>query len=60
MKVNRALLRALADLNDLGLEGKTVYIKRASTDREQVVRDLRQLGAEDLDYFSLLIIRNSD
>ena len=60
MKVNRSLLRALSDLEDLGLDKKAVYIKRASTDREQVVRDLRKLGAEDLDYFSLLIIRNSD
>ena len=60
MKVNRSLLRALSDLEDLGLDRKAVYIKRASTDREQVVRDLRKLGAEDLDYFSLLIIRNSD
>ena len=32
----------------------------ASTDREQVVRDLGQLRTEKLDYFSLLIIRNSD
>lgn len=60
MKVNRTLLRALSDLEDLGLGGKAVYVKRASTDREQVVRDLGKLGAEDLDYFSLLIIRNSD
>ena len=60
MKVNRTLLRALSDLVDLGLDRKAVYIKRASTDREQVVRDLRELDAEDLDYFSLLIIRNSD
>ena len=60
MKVNRTLLKALSDLEDLGLDGKAVYVKRASTDREQVVRDLGKLGAEDLDYFSLLIIRNSD
>ena len=60
MKVSRTMLRALSTLEDLGLEGKAVYIKRASTDREQVVRDLRQLGDQDLDYFSLLIIRNSD
>lgn len=57
MKVNRALLQAMSELDDLGLAGKSVYVKRASTDREEVVRDLRQLAGEKLDYFSLLIIR---
>lgn len=57
MKVNRTLLQALANLEKLGLAGKGVYVRRASTAREQVVRDLHQLSEEDLDYFSLLIIR---
>ena len=58
MKVNRALLDVLGQIDDLELAGKTVFVKRASTDREVVVRDLRQLSRDDLDYFSLLIIRN--
>jgi precorrin-2/cobalt-factor-2 C20-methyltransferase len=57
MKVNRTLLQALANLENLGLAGKGIYVRRASTAREQVVRDLQQLSEEDLDYFSLLIIR---
>ena len=57
MKVNRTLLKAMAELDSLGLEGKSVYVKRASTDREEVVRDLGKLAGEKLDYFSLLIIR---
>jgi precorrin-2/cobalt-factor-2 C20-methyltransferase len=57
MKVNRALLEAMAELDDLGLEGKSIYVKRASTDGEEVVRDLGKLAGEKLDYFSLLIIR---
>jgi precorrin-2/cobalt-factor-2 C20-methyltransferase len=57
MKVNRTLLQALANLEKLGLAGKGIYVRRASTAREQVVRDLQQLSEEDLDYFSLLIIR---
>ncbi len=57
MKVNRTLLQALANLEKLGLAGKGVYVRRASTAREQVVSDLQQLSEEDLDYFSLLIIR---
>ena len=57
MKVNRTLLQALANLESLGLAGKGIYVRRASTAREEVVRDLNQLSDEDLDYFSLLIIR---
>jgi precorrin-2/cobalt-factor-2 C20-methyltransferase len=57
MKVNRTLLEALANLENLGLAGKGIYVRRATTAREQVVRDLHQLSEEDLDYFSLLIIR---
>jgi precorrin-2/cobalt-factor-2 C20-methyltransferase len=57
MKVNRMLLQALANLEKLGLAGKGIYVRRATTPREQVVRDLQQLSDEDLDYFSLLIIR---
>ena len=57
MKVNRTLIKAMAELGDLGLADKSVYVKRASTDHEEVVRDLGKLAGEKLDYFSLLIIR---
>ena len=57
MKVNRAMIKALTELDNLGLAGKSVYIKRATTEREQVVYDLKQLAEDDLDYFSLLIVR---
>ena len=57
MKVNRTLLQALANLETLGLAGKGIYVRRASTASERVVTDLSQLTEEDLDYFSLLIIR---
>ena len=60
MKVNRTLLQALASLERLGLAGKGVYVRRATTAREQVVRDLNQLSEEDLDYISLLIIRKGE
>ncbi len=57
MKVNRVLLDALANLENLGLAGKGIYVRRATTESEQVVQDLQQLTEEDLDYFSLLIIK---
>ena len=57
MEVNPDLLQALANLENLGLTGKATYVRRASTARESVVEDISKLSAEDLDYFSLLIIR---
>ena len=57
MKVNRTLMRALARLESLGLAGKATYVRRASTSTERVVRDLGQLSDDDMDYFSLLIVR---
>ncbi len=57
MKVNRTLLQALGNLQTLGLADRAVYVRRASTAAERVVQDVRQLSAEDIDYFSLLIIK---
>ena len=57
MEVNRALLDALANLEKLGLAGRPIYVRRATTQREEVVQGIHQLSAEDLDYFSLLIIK---
>ncbi len=57
MEVNRDLLQALADREKLGLVGKVTYVRQASTAREDVVEDISRISSEDLDYFSLLIIR---
>ena len=57
MEVNRTLLDALANLEKLGLAGKAFYVRRASTQREEVVQDIHELSEEDFDYFSLLIIK---
>ena len=57
MEVNHTLLQALANLENLGLAGKAIYVRRATTQREEVVQDIQQLTEEDLDYFSLLIIK---
>lgn len=57
MEVDRDLLEALANLESLGLTGKATYVRQASTAGESVVEDISKVAAEDLDYFSLLIIR---
>jgi precorrin-2/cobalt-factor-2 C20-methyltransferase len=57
MKMNPALLQAMADPDQLGLAGKCVYVRRATTPQEQVVWDLRQVSRDEPDYFSLLIVK---
>ncbi len=57
MKVNRTLLQALGNLENLGLADRAVYVRRASTAAERVVQDVSLLTDQDIDYFSLLIIK---
>ncbi len=57
MEIDYNLIRALANLENLGLAGKAIYVRQASTARERVVEDISKLSPEDLDYFSLLIIK---
>ena len=57
MEVNRTLPDALANLEKLGLAGRAIYVRRATTQREEVVQNIHQLSEEDFDYFSLLIIK---
>jgi precorrin-2/cobalt-factor-2 C20-methyltransferase len=57
MKVSPIIVKALADLEELGLTGSSTYVRRVSTDREKVIRDVTQIKDEDMDYFSLLIVK---
>ena len=57
MEIDRNLIQALANLESLGLAGHAIYVRQASTASERVIHDISKLTAEDLDYFSLLIIK---
>ena len=57
METDQNLMRALANLESLGLAGHAIYVRQASTARESVIHDISQVTSEDLDYFSLLIIK---
>jgi len=57
LKVYRAFDRLRALLQRLGLEQQAVYVKRIGLSGQQVIRDLGQVTAEDLDYMSLLLVR---
>ena len=57
METDQNLMRALANLESLGLAGHAIYVRQASTASERVINDISQVTSEDLDYFSLLIIK---
>lgn len=56
MKVNRVVGKILPILEELGLDKKAVFVSRATTDLEEVVRDLHLLKGRSLDYHSMIII----
>ena len=56
MKVSGTLLQAVEELQELEPAHKSVLVKRATTQEQQVIRDPLQLSPKELDYFSLLII----
>ena len=56
MKVNRKAVEAVAQIEREGGLERCVFVRRATTEREKVVRSARELTPDDLDYFSMLIL----
>lgn len=59
LKVNRVFDRVLDLLEELGLAEKAAYIKRCGAPDQEIVRDVRTLRGQELDYLSLLIVKKS-
>jgi precorrin-2/cobalt-factor-2 C20-methyltransferase len=57
MKINRVFDKLRSILDELDLVDKCVYVKRCTTEDEEIARDISKLKREDIDYFSLLIVR---
>ncbi len=57
MKVHKVFDRVLEMLEETGLTGNAHYIVRAGMDDEKVFMNVREVKSEDLNYFSLVIIR---
>jgi precorrin-2/cobalt-factor-2 C20-methyltransferase len=57
MKMNTVFDKLLPILEELKLVDKCVYVRRCTTQEEEVVRDISQLKGKKVDYFSLLILR---
>jgi precorrin-2/cobalt-factor-2 C20-methyltransferase len=57
MKMNTMFDKLLAILEELNLVGKCVYVRRCTTQDEEIIWDVSKLKGEKVDYFSLLIVR---
>jgi precorrin-2/cobalt-factor-2 C20-methyltransferase len=57
MKVYRVFDQVLRSLNETGLLDNSTYISKAGMREEAIIRNLRDVRKDDLNYFSLIIIR---
>lgn len=57
LKVYRAFERLKALLVRLGLEQNAVYVRRIGLDGEKVIHDLNKVETDDLDYMSMILVR---
>lgn len=57
MKAHRVFEKILATLDEMGLTSNAVYISQAGMEEEKIVRDIKNLKGEELNYFSMVIIR---
>jgi precorrin-2/cobalt-factor-2 C20-methyltransferase len=57
MKMNNVFDKLLAILEELKLTEKCVYVRRCTTQDEEIVYDVSQMKGAKVDYFSLLILR---
>lgn len=56
MKVNGEVVKAVEEIEEEGGLKRCVFVRRATTEREKVLRSTRELTPEDMDYFSMLIL----
>jgi precorrin-2/cobalt-factor-2 C20-methyltransferase len=54
MKVNTVFERLLVILEEMNLSGRSIYVRRCTTEDEEIIRDISRLKGKKLDYFSLL------
>ncbi len=57
MKVHKVFGEVKKGLEEEGFVEKAVYVARASMDDEKIFRNIRDVREENLDYFSMVIVR---
>jgi precorrin-2/cobalt-factor-2 C20-methyltransferase len=57
MKVHRVFGKVVATLDEMSLSSRAVYIAKAGMADEKIFRDIKTLKEDDMNYFSLMIVR---
>ncbi len=57
MKVHKAFDNVLQTLNEMNFQDNAVYISKAGMEDEKIFRNILDVKKEDLNYFSMMIIR---
>ena len=57
MKVHRVFKKVIGILDEMHLTAHAVYISRAGMEDEKIFRDIKALKEEDMNYFSMVIVR---
>ncbi len=57
MKVNKVLNDIVKLLDEMGLADKAVCVSRVGMEDEEVIDDIRSIKQEELNYFSMIIVR---
>lgn len=57
MKVNRVWNEVIQLLAEMNILEKSVFISRATMEDEQIIRDIREVRQDELNYFSMVIVR---
>ncbi len=57
MKVNRVYDEIVKTLDDMGLLNRAVCVSRTGMDDEHIIRNLKDMKQEDLNYFSMVIVK---
>jgi precorrin-2/cobalt-factor-2 C20-methyltransferase len=58
LKVSTVFDALLDILEELNLSQHAIFVRRCSTEREEIIYNLARLRKQKLDYFSLVIVRN--
>jgi precorrin-2/cobalt-factor-2 C20-methyltransferase len=57
MKTDKTFDRIIAIIEEMNLTSKCLFVRRCTTQEEEIVRDVTRLRGRKPDYFSLLIVR---
>lgn len=57
MKVNKVFGNISKALSDMDILDRAIYISKVGSEDEKIFKDIKDVKAEDLDYFSMVIVR---